>query len=107
MLSFGKSGEKRAVRFLKKQKLKILSTNFHSRFGEIDIIAQSENILHFIEVKTSKNYDPLERITPQKYQKILKTIDYYLYKNPRDLDYQIDAVLVKDDGIEWVKNISF
>ncbi|MBS9778685.1 MAG: YraN family protein [Campylobacteraceae bacterium] len=107
MLEFGLSGEKKAVKFLKKQHLEILQTNFHSRFGEIDIIAKDKDILHFIEVKTSKNYDPLDRITPQKFQKILKTIDYYMYQNPNQYDYQIDAILVRDDKIEWIQNISF
>ncbi|PID47453.1 MAG: hypothetical protein CR967_04455 [Proteobacteria bacterium] len=107
MLSFGKKGERRAIKFLKKQKLKILKTNFHSRFGEIDIIAKDKTTLHFIEVKASKDYDPIERITPQKYQKILKTIDYYMYQNPNDLNFQIDAILVKDKQIEWLENISF
>ncbi len=107
MLFYGLSGEQKACKYLKKQGLKILKRNFHSRFGELDIVASDGKILHFIEVKTSKNYDPLERITPKKYQKILKTIEYYFYKNPIDLDYQLDAVLVKDDEIEWVKNISF
>ncbi len=105
MLSFGLSGERRAVKFLKKNKLEILATNFHSRFGEIDIIAKDKTTLRFIEVKTSKDYDPLERITVKKYQKILKTIDYYLLKNPSDLDFCVDAILVTDK-IEWIKNIS-
>ncbi len=105
MENLGKLGEKQAQDFLKAKKLKILKTNFHSRFGEIDIIATDGKILHFIEVKTSKNYDPLFRITPQKYQKILKTIDYYFYKFPSDLDYQIDAIIIQNK-IEWIKNIS-
>ncbi len=106
MSNLGKLGEIKAQIYLRLKGLKILHTNFHSRFGEIDIIAKSKTTLHFIEVKTSKNYDPLFRITPQKYQKILKTIDFYLYKNPSDLDFQIDAVIIKDK-IEWIQNISF
>lgn len=105
LLNLGKEGEKKAVKYLKKNGYKIVKTNFHSRFGEIDIIAKDEKTLHFIEVKTSKNYDPIDRITPKKYEKILKTIDYFLYTNPIDLDYQVDAIIVRDE-IEWVKNIS-
>ncbi len=105
MLNLGKLGEIKAQIYLKCKGLKIIKTNFHSRFGEIDIIAKKDKTLHFIEVKTSKDYDPLFRITPQKYQKILKTIDYYFYKNPNDLDFQIDAIVIKDK-IEWIQNIS-
>ena len=49
-------GEDKACAFLKKQGFKILKRNFHSKFGEIDIIATKDEILHFIEVKfTQKN----------------------------------------------------
>lgn len=106
MPNLGKEGELKAQEFLKKQGMRILKTNFHSRFGEIDIIASDDKILHFVEVKASKNYDPLFRITPQKYNKILKTIDYYLYTNPNNLPYQVDAIVVTND-IEWIENISY
>lgn len=105
MSNLGREGEQRAVEYLKKSGFEIVKTNFHSRFGEIDIIAKDEKTLHFIEVKTSKHYDPIERITPKKYEKILKTINYFFYQNPLDLDYQVDAILVRDD-IELVENIS-
>ena len=85
----------------------MLERNFHSRFGEIDIIATKDEILHFFEVKYSKNYDPIERITPAKLKKIIKTIDFYMYNNDMDLDYQIDALLVNNKLIEIVDNISY
>lgn len=106
MREVGFEGEKRAQQFLKKRGLKILSFNFHSRFGEIDIVAKSENTIHFIEVKTTKNVDALERITPQKMRKIIKTIGYYQLKNPFTCNYQIDAIIVTPGGIEWIENIS-
>ncbi len=50
-------GEDKACKFLKKQGFEILKRNFHSKFGEIDIIAKKDEILHFIEVKfTQKEY---------------------------------------------------
>lgn len=106
MLNLGQTGEKRAQKYLKKLGFKIVKTNFHSRFGEIDIIATDDKTLHFIEVKTSKDYEPFFRITPKKYEKIVKTINFYLYTNPSDLPYQLDAIIVKDK-IEWIKNISY
>lgn len=106
MLNLGQTGEKKAQKFLKKRGFKIVATNFHSRFGEIDIIATDDKILHFIEVKTSKHYDPFDRITPKKYNKLIKTIDFYLYTNPTNLPYQLDAIIVRKD-IEWIQNISY
>jgi len=88
--------------------MKILKQNFHSRFGEIDIIAEKDGVLHFIEVKaTSKDYDPIWRITPKKLEKIIKTIDYYCLKNKLNHDFQIDAILIKNDNIEWIKNLDY
>ncbi len=40
-------GEDKACKFLKKQGFEILKRNFHSKFGEIDIIAKKDEILHF------------------------------------------------------------
>jgi putative endonuclease len=98
--------EETAARFLEKAGLKIITRNYHSRFGEIDIIAEEENILHFVEVKaTFGSYDPLERITSLKMEKIIKTIEYYILKNGIQKEYQIDAVIVVNGNIEWVRNI--
>ena len=106
-LEIGKIAEKRAVEYLIFLGYSIKDKNFYSRFGEIDIVCQKDDILHFIEVKYSKNYDPITRITPAKLSKIIKTIDYYMYKKNIDLDYQIDALLVNDKLIEVVENISY
>jgi putative endonuclease len=108
MLDFGKKAENRAVKFLKKNGLKILEQNYHSRFGEIDIIAESRDVLHFVEVKATNNeYDPLYRITTAKIEKITKTIEFYLLKNDVQKEYQIDAVIIYKDNIEWIKNICY
>lgn len=103
----GKEAEERASAYLKKEGYTILSQNFHSKFGEIDIIASKENVLHFCEVKFSQQYDPITRITPSKMTKISKTIQYYFLTYPCNVDYQIDAILVMPESIEIIKNISY
>lgn len=106
-VEIGKEAEERASAYLKKEGYTILSKNFHSKFGEIDIIASKENVLHFCEVKFSKTYDPITRITPSKMAKIVKTIHYYHLTHSNNLDYQIDAILVTPESIEIIKNISY
>ncbi len=106
-LKIGLKAEDRAVEYLVSHNYSILDRNFHSRFGELDIVAKKDDILHFFEVKYSKEYDAITRITPKKLQKIIKTIDYYMYKKNIDLDFQIDALLVNDKLIEIVENISY
>ncbi|EIZ7125690.1 YraN family protein, partial [Campylobacter jejuni] len=86
----------------------ILKRNFHSKFGEIDIIAKKDEILHFIEVKFTQNdYEVSERLDRKKLEKILKTIEFYHLKNGISLDFQIDLICIKNDVIQFCENISF
>ena len=51
----GAAGEQIAVRFLKSKKYIIHTTNYSNRYGEIDIIAEKDGVVSFVEVKTRKN----------------------------------------------------
>ncbi|WP_273404948.1 YraN family protein [Campylobacter avium] len=100
-------GEDKACAFLKKQGFKILKRNFHSKFGEIDIIATKDEILHFIEVKfTQKNYEVAYRVSKQKYAKLLKAINFYLSKEGISRDFQLDLLCIKDKEFDFLQNIS-
>ena len=48
----GRKGEKIAARFLKKNGFRILETNRHQSYNELDIIARNRDLLLFVEVKT-------------------------------------------------------
>ena len=78
----GKIGEQLAARYLRNNGYKILSQNFRmGRYGEIDIIADKEGVLTFIEVKTrtSKRFgSPAESVTYDKQRKIRRVAEYYL-----------------------------
>ena len=100
----GNLGEDRAVSYLQDLGFLVIERNFYSRFGEIDIIATKDGILHFIEVK-SGDWDPLYQITPSKISKIVKTADIYMKKKNLDFDYCLDAVIVSED-IELLENIT-
>ncbi|KAA6225213.1 MULTISPECIES: YraN family protein [unclassified Campylobacter] len=101
-------GENKACAFLKKNDFEIITRNFHSKYGEIDIIAKKNEILHFIEVKfTKKDYEVWQRVDKSKYDKILKTIDYYMIKHNFNKEFQLDLICIKNDKIEFYENISF
>ena len=105
---FGFKSESKAAKFLIKNGYSILERNFHSKFGEIDIIALKDEILHFIEVKaTEKEYETIYRITKSKMSKICKTVDYYILKTKSNYDFQIDAILIEGKNIKFIENISF
>ena len=101
----GNIGEEKAISFLEERGFCIIDRNYYSRFGEIDIIATKEDVLHFIEVKSGE-YDPIYQITPSKISKILKTADIYMQKKRLDQDYCLDAIIVTEE-IELIENITF
>jgi putative endonuclease len=100
----GNFAEDRAVSYLQDQDFRVIDRNFYSRFGEIDIIATKDDILHFIEVK-SGDWDPIYQITPSKISKIIKTAEIYMSKKKLDFDWCLDAVIVSED-IELIENIT-
>ncbi|OCR96105.1 hypothetical protein CFT85387_02365 [Campylobacter fetus subsp. testudinum] len=105
---FGFKSENAAAKYLLSQGFEILEKNFHSKFGEIDIIAKKDDILHFIEVKsTSKDYETIYRVTQNKIYKIIKTINFYMLKYDSDLNYQIDIICIEQDKVKFVQNVSF
>ena len=85
--SLGKFGEDYAHEVLLKKGHKILARNFHSRYGEIDIISEKNGAIYFFEVKTrrttSLNY-PEESITHRKKQRILQTAYEFLEKENKN-----------------------
>ncbi|MBX1885690.1 YraN family protein [Campylobacter peloridis] len=105
---FGKKGENDACEFLKSQGFEIIERNFHSKFGEIDIIAVKNNILHFIEVKSTQgNYEVAYRLDFKKYNKIIKAIEYYFMKHSNEKNFQLDLLCVYKDDIKLIENISY
>jgi len=48
----GRQGETLAAGFLEEKGYRILARNFRSRFGEVDIIAQKDETVVFVEVKS-------------------------------------------------------
>lgn len=94
----GSKGEKEAKEFLISNNYEILRTNFHSPYGEIDIIAQDDETLVFIEVKTrSCDLDSaLNSISISKRKKISKTASYFLSKNHslEDMFTRFDVIII-------------
>ena len=102
----GNIAEEKAVEFLLSQKFEIIDRNFYTRFGEIDIIAKKDNVLHFIEVKSGQNFQSIYNVTPQKIAKITKTLNVYLKKYKLKNPYQIDVITIDNNNLEFIKNVS-
>ncbi|MBZ7987651.1 YraN family protein [Campylobacter canadensis] len=106
-LIFGKNSEDLALKWLEKNRFKIINRNYSCRFGELDIIAIKEDILHFIEVKASINYESEYRLDNKKMQKIIKTIQVFLQKNDDYANYAycIDLISINNNKINFIENI--
>jgi len=103
----GNLAEDKACEFLLNSGFFIVERNFYSRFGEIDVIATKDEVLHFIEVKSGLDYESaIQNITPQKLSRLIRTGDVYMKKNTLDVDFVYDAVVVTPKEIEFVENIT-
>jgi putative endonuclease len=81
----GNKGEELAVKFLEDKNYSIIQRNFKfGQGGEIDIIAQIDNILVFVEVKTRTNLhfgNPIQQISATKRTNWRNAAEGYLFKN--------------------------
>lgn len=96
----GQIGEDIACQFLKDKGYEIVERNFKNKWGEIDIIAQKNNVFHFCEVKTihkRKNYLPEDEITGKKKQQLWKMAQIWLEHNkvPPETPSQIDIIAIE------------
>ncbi len=107
-------GEKIAVEYLKTRGYVIRETNFRSREGEIDIVAEQDDYLVFVEVRTRKSLHfgtPEESVTRAKREKLIEVALVYLQAH-RKLPpfWRIDVVAVeldqqdKPSRIELIEN---
>jgi putative endonuclease len=94
----GQHGESKASTYLKKKGYKIITTNSRCRYGEIDIIAQNDEFVVFIEVKTrtSKKFGgPAAAVDLRKQIQISKTAHHYLAgQGNEEIDARFDVISV-------------
>lgn len=99
----GAYGELLSRKYLINKGYLLLKNNFKNRFGEIDIIAQQNNVMVFIEVKTRKNtiYGlPREAVNYRKQLKIKKVAQQYIQQQKiRDMNFRFDVIEVL-----WIKD---
>ncbi len=107
--NLGNAGENLAENLLMSKNYKILAKNF--RFGrnaEIDIIAESNNTIIFVEVKTRSNQKlgrPAEAVTVQKQKKIILAANKFLQMNNFfDRACRFDVIEILADNENWKIN---
>jgi putative endonuclease len=81
----GQRGEREAARWLRRQGFRILVRGYRTPRGEIDLIAREGDTVVFIEVKTRREGEPAEAVTPEKQRRISMAARHFL-KRHRLLD---------------------
>ena len=97
----GAWGESVAAEHLTAKGFDIVERNWRCRSGEVDIIAQTESQLVFVEVKTRRGRamgSPEEGLTLRKAQKLIELAIIYVAELGREVDWRIDLVAVELDA---------
>lgn len=97
-LKLGQAAESLITNILQKDKFTILEQNYKKFFGEIDIIAQKEKLIIFVEVKarTTPKTSMFEIVSPAKQRKIIQVAKEYIANNKFiDVTYRFDVALVE------------
>ena len=104
----GSFAEKRAISFLQDLNFQIIEQNFYAKkLGEIDIIAKKNDTYHFCEVKSAPDYETaINNLTASKLSKIKRSVDYYLQTKKLDVAFCIDAIIITDETIDFIENIT-
>ncbi len=106
-MRLGEKGEGAAVDFLKKNGYEIITKNYKTPIGEIDIIARDSKTLVFIEVKTRESLEygrPFESVNKLKRRKIANVALLYLKRFKQQIPpcrFDVVSISYKQDKPEF------
>ncbi len=104
----GNSAENQALKYLRKQGLKPVTSNYRSRYGEIDLIMQHGATLVFVEVRyrAAEQYGgAAASVDPRKQQKLIRTAAAYLQSHDADALCRFDVVAINGSSqINWIQS---
>ena len=103
----GGADENLAAAYLEDHGVRILERNYRCRFGEIDIVGSSGDLLLFVEVRARRSATfggAAASITAAKRRRLLAAARHYLAASGSKRPCRFDAVLVEGDArnIEWL-----
>lgn len=96
-LQTGAWGEGLAAAYLREKGYVILERDWHSGHRDIDIIAQQNETIVFVEVKTRKSrdfVDPVTAVDRQKQFNLLKAINNYIQYKHINAPFRFDVITI-------------
>lgn len=111
--SRGRVGEDYTAGYLADNGWKIVARNFRVRGGEVDIIAEKDNVLAFVEVKTRKfgSYlDGVFAVDKRKQRRIIYTAERWIEKFPADgkyIRFDVASVVVTTEQFPQVIEMEY
>jgi putative endonuclease len=117
----GDWGEQIAVNYLKNKGFSIIERNYWRKWGELDIVAKSGEVVHFVEVKTVSHetkqqlreavtrgtWRPEEQVHQFKLHQIHKALETWIADHNYDGDWQIDVIAVRIVPRETYATVKF
>jgi putative endonuclease len=103
-----KIGERAAREYLKSKGCRILEQNYRTKYSEIDLIVERDNVLVFVEVRTKTSGDfvsPEESINRKKLNKLYWNAERYVGLKKWLGQYRVDAVCIVLDSDNQVKKL--
>ena len=109
----GNAIEQQALDYLSRQGLKLVTRNFTTRMGEIDLVMQDGKTLVFVEVRYRKSPvfgNSAESVTWRKQKKLTLTAEFFLQRNSQMQNYpcRFDVIACSPGkntaDINWIKN---
>ncbi len=98
-INLGRKGETIGKEYLVSRGYEFLASNYHTKFGEIDLIFKDEGCLVLVEVKTRRGDQLLEierTINKIKIKKILKSAEIYISESGINFkEIRVDAIFIK------------
>lgn len=116
----GNKGEDIACVFLEKNGYKVVDRNYLKKYGEIDIVAISNGIIHFFEVKSitslvpqNDSHRPEDNVHGLKTKRLRRMVETYLEEKGgglnREFYFHILCVYlsIKNSSarVKWIKNV--
>ena len=96
--TLGPQGEAIAAAHLEARGMRIVGRNYHTRYGEVDLIAEDGDAIVFVEVKARRSSAfalPEESVTQRKRERLMKTAETYLQANGLEQrSWRIDVVAI-------------